>query len=123
VFFDFFDRVIIAAKGGVFTFLSFPKKKGTKENCQGGLGADPRSKAELLTRSKAPFPLGYPLTPHLERHSLTEQRGSCYAFPSMSSAAFICRYTHEDGWYPNNTVCFFGIGRRGLFPFRSDSPA
>jgi len=36
VFFDFFDRVIIAAKGGVFTFLSFPKKKGTKENCQRG---------------------------------------------------------------------------------------
>jgi len=30
------------------------------------------------------------------------------------STAFICRYTHEDGWYPVTIVCFFGTEEGGI---------
>jgi len=55
--FCFVNRGFISAKDDVFYVPFFSEKERNQRKLpKGGSGAAPRSKAELLTRSKAPFP-------------------------------------------------------------------
>ena len=80
------------------SFLGRPRKEPKKPQ-KGVMGCFLRRKQSFHRRKQCPFPLLKPPTPRLGNRSFDKQRGSCYAFPVGVSTAFICRYTHRDGWY------------------------